>query len=345
MLHPLLHPVSYVCICMVSRRWRGRSGLLAVAGTVPAGLHLYIAPIGLGDLNGAKFYGGIQTNIGGDPVCGSGSGNGSGSGSGGGSTGVGKATAGDAAEDPHHRSVEEQSAYHSGCHGAIFSRWSTRNTPVVDLSFVRAAADGRVESAGYEGDFVSGRRPYSWGIGEYTYSIRKTAYEQDADGTEWTWCEATVMDKATLQTTFIAALKFPGKTLQFWGKNSAFIEIYGGGKPIGKKELLALPWMQVTFECPRINGADVELDKIIEAHPSKSGPISPKIMSTEMASSGSIDGGGASAGGDDGDVGFGGEGNGSSSRFAVVCTLNGKGVERTADRRELFACSTTPIVV
>lgn len=177
--------------------------------------------------------------------------------------------------------------------------------------------------------------PYSWGIGEYTYSIRKSTYEQDAVGTEWTWCEATVTDKATLQTTFITALKFPGKRLQFWGKNSAFVEIYGGGSLIGKKELLALPGMQVTFGCPRINGVDVELDKIIEAHPSKSGPISPKIMATEMA----CGGGRGSDGGGSGDGSRGSIGGSGSNRFDVVCTLNGKGVERTVDRRELFVCS------
>lgn len=135
-----------------------------MAGTLPPGLHLYIAPIGLGDLNGTKFYGGIQTNIGGNPVCtSSGSGNGDGGGNGGSGDGSeAAASVGDAAEvsaeDPHNRNQEEQATYHSGVHGAIFSRWSTRSTPVVDLSFVRPAADGLVESAGYEGDFVSGRR-------------------------------------------------------------------------------------------------------------------------------------------------------------------------------------------
>jgi hypothetical protein len=242
------------------------------------------------------------------------------------------------AADPHHRTEQEQAVYHSGVRGAIFSRWSTRDTPV-DLTFVRPASDGFVESAGYEGDFVSGRRPYAWGVGAYTFSVRKTTYERDpVTGAESTWCEASVTDQATKHTTFITSLKFPGRTLAFWPKNSAFVEIYGGGELLSQADLRALPEMQVRFGCPRINGAAVEVDKVVEAHPSEGvPPCSPPIMRTEMQEPlgfGEARSGGG-GGGDDGDDGGDGGGVG-GALHDVVCTLNGMGVERTSNRRDLY---------
>jgi hypothetical protein len=47
----------------------------------------------------------------------------------------------------------------------------------VNLSFVRAASNGLVESAGYEGDFVSGRRPFNWGYGTCGVSGRSFVLE------------------------------------------------------------------------------------------------------------------------------------------------------------------------
>lgn len=148
----------------------------------PAKLNLYIAPIGIGEINQTKFYGGIQSNIGGYAVS---------------------------PDSP-------TGAYHKG-KGAIFSRWDHKD---LDTSFVRPASNGLIEAAGYEGDFASGRRPYAWGEGTYTYSLRKLSYEKDKEGKEWTWVGAFVTDKATGHFTYISSLKFPGRTLAFWGMHS-----------------------------------------------------------------------------------------------------------------------------
>lgn len=210
----------------------------------PSKLNLYIAPIGLGQLNGTNFYGGIQTNIGGNPVS----------------------------------DASPQGAYHKG-KGAIFSRWGNKD---LDTSFVRPAVNGLTEAAGYEGDFASGRRPFPWKAGAYTYAIRKLTYEKDQEGKEWTWVGAFLTEHATRQTVFISALKFPGRTLKFWGRHSAFIEIYGGKKVV----IADLPKLEVRLGMPRINGQAVEVKQLAVNYPRDQGPASPAIMTTELAPGG-----------------------------------------------------------
>lgn len=210
----------------------------------PAKLNLYIAPIGIGEINETKFYGGIQTNIGGYGVS---------------------------PDSP-------TGAYHKG-KGAIFSRWGHKD---LDTSFVRPAADGLIEAAGYEGDFASGRRPYAWAEGTYTYSLRRLSYEKDKDGREWTWVGAFVSDKSKGDFTYVSSLKFPGRKLAFWGRHSAFIEIYGGKKV----DIAALPPIEVGIGHPRINGKPVEIQRLLLVHPAR-GPVSPPIMDGALSTDGS----------------------------------------------------------
>lgn len=210
----------------------------------PAKINLYIAPIGIGQLNETNFYGGIQTNIGGYGVS---------------------------PDSP-------AGAYHKG-KGGIFSRWGNKD---LDTSFVRPAANGLIEAAGYEGDFASGRRPYAWTEGTYTYSLRKLSYEKDKDGREWTWVGAFVSDKSKGDFTFISSLKFPGRTLRFWGRHSAFIEIYGGKKV----DIAMLPALEIAIGHPRVNGRPVDIRRLSLVHPQR-GPVSPPIMDGALSADGS----------------------------------------------------------
>jgi hypothetical protein len=210
----------------------------------PAKINLYIAPIGIGQLNDTNFYGGIQTNIGGYGVS------------------------PDSPGGPYHKGK-----------GAIFSRWGNKD---LDTSFVRPAANGLIEAAGYEGDFASGRRPYAWTEGTYTYSLRKLSYEKDKDGKEWTWVGAFVSDKSKGDFTFVSALKFPGRTLRFWGRHSAFVEIYGGKKV----DIAALPALEVGIGHPRINGRPADIRRLSLVHPQR-GPVSPPILSGALSADGS----------------------------------------------------------
>lgn len=204
-------------------------------------INLYIAPIGLGKLNGFNFYGGYQTNTGGFP-----------------------------ASDPSPQYVPPNGK------GAIFSRWGEKG---IDRNFVRPVADGFFEAADYEGDFASGRRPYAWTKGRYVFSVRKLDYEMDAQGKEWTWVGAYSEEVSTGVTTFITALKFPGKTLTLGSAHSSFVEIYGGKEVV----ITDLPELEVLIGAPRINGKKVPMDELVVVFPKIGQTASPAIMTAELS--------------------------------------------------------------
>ncbi len=205
-----------------------------------AKLNLYIAPIGLGQFNGTAFYGGIQTNSGGWPAA----------------------------------SIDEKRVRDIG-KGAIFSRWGKG---AMSLDNARAAVDGCYESAGYEGDFVSVRRPFNWTAGKYTYRLSKADYEHNKDG-EFTWVSAAVTNCDTGETRFVGSLRFPGKTLKFWNKSSSFVEIYGGKKV----EISELPALEVRIAAtPRINGKPAATKKLSVVFPEEGISASPALMTAEL---------------------------------------------------------------
>ena len=105
--------------------------------------------------------------------------------------------------------------------GLIFSRWGER-----DLSFARIAdeEEGWTESAGYEGNFISVRRSYGWGVGDYR--MRLAPHGKDDDGE---WYALWITDAATDTTTWAGSLKFPfhNGTTAVRGPTYTTLEIYG----------------------------------------------------------------------------------------------------------------------
>ena len=99
---------------------------------VPETVNLYIAPCGLGELSGIKFYGGLQSNING------------------------------------WQSRTNQTRVHLG-RGGIFSRWGKGKLSVRQA---RGADDSHYEAAGYEGDFVSVRPRTAAGCAAFTRSAK-----------------------------------------------------------------------------------------------------------------------------------------------------------------------------
>ena len=174
--------------------------------------NLYIAPVGLAEINGVAFYGGIQSNING------------------------------------WTSKKNRKRMHPG-QGAIFSRWAKKKNQPIGLEHVRMAANGLCESAGYEGEFASVRRPLNWKKGKYTYSIIKGDRETVKDK-EHTWFHCIVRSHETGNTVYIGSLRFEGKAFSYWNKHAAFVEVYST-KKIPKS---AIPKINVTFEHPYING-------------------------------------------------------------------------------------------
>lgn len=186
---------------------------------LPADVNLYVSPVGVAEINGLQFYGGLQTNI------------------------NGWAT------------KESRERVFPG-RGAIFSRWSSDKKTPIGLGHVRKPADGLCESAGYEGEFCSVRRPFAWGKGTYTYSIVKGDTEL-VDGAAQTWFHCLVRNHADQVTTSIGSLRFEGTDFSYWAKHSAFLEIYSTQKVPRSN----IPRAVVTFGYPRINGGKPPLKR------------------------------------------------------------------------------------
>jgi hypothetical protein len=195
-----------------------------ISHDIPAETYnLYISPFS-GTINDTLIYGGIQTNVNGWNAM-----------------------------EP-----KDQKRLHGGP-GFIFSRWSKK--PDLTLADVRATPGGFVEAAGYEGNFVSGRRPYPWTAGKYTYSLRRMDTEV-TDGAARTWIGAFVKEHKSGKEIFVAALRFPGDSLTHAGKNAAFLEFYAT-ETIHKAPAIAnLPPLEVKFSNLRFDGAPADLAKV-----------------------------------------------------------------------------------
>ncbi|MBL9114666.1 MAG: hypothetical protein JNJ83_06625 [Verrucomicrobiaceae bacterium] len=196
---------------------------------VPTDYNLYISPCGIAKINGLQFYGGIQTNINGW---------------------VNK---------------DSRERVHRG-KGGIFSRWSSDKTTPIGLEHVRTVAeDCLVESAGYEGEFASVRRPFIWTKGTYTWCIEKSS----SDG-KGTWFTCKIRDqRGSLHE--VGSLRFEGTDFTFWDKHSAFVEVYSTAK-IPKS---GIPKVNVTFGWPRLNGTKVPIKGARAYYPNQGGPDSP----------------------------------------------------------------------
>ena len=200
---------------------------------VPSTYNLYVSPCGIAQISGMDFYGGLQSNI----------------------NGWANAT--------NHTRV------HPG-KGAIFSRWSSDKKTPVSLDHVRTGGpDCLVESAGYEGEFASVRRPFAWTKGTYTYQISKGATEI-ADGKSNTWFNCRVKDSHG-QVLEVGSLRFEGSDFTFWARHSAFIEVYSTEKIPHS----GIPKVNVTFGWPRVNGEKPPIKRAHAYYPSKTGPASP----------------------------------------------------------------------
>ncbi|MGY8771078.1 MAG: hypothetical protein ACKVH8_21920 [Pirellulales bacterium] len=197
---------------------------------VSSDINLYIAPIGLGRLSGISFYGGIQTNCNG------------------------------------FLNVEDKQRKHIG-KGAIFSRWGEG---FITPDYCRKEKDGLMESAGYEGDFISVRKPIKWSAGKYTYALRVIKTVEEKDET-YTWVGGFVREHKSDKEFPIGDLRFEGKDLTFWNRHSAFVEVYSTAK-IRKSEI---PTVTIAFDIPRINGKTAAIKDASAYYPNQGTAGSP----------------------------------------------------------------------
>lgn len=208
---------------------------------IPDSYNLYVAPVGIAEINGLRFYGGLQSNINGWV------------------------------------SKESRERVHPG-KGGIFSRWSSDQKTPIGLGHVRMQKDGLCESAGYEGEFCSVRRPYAWSKGTYTYSIVK-GEQETIEGKVHTWFDCKIRSHQTKETTEIGSLRFEGSEFSFWARHAAFVEVYSTSKIRQSR----IPKVVVTFGYPRLNGERPALVKCSANYNVKGSPQCAKASADKSS--------------------------------------------------------------
>ncbi len=131
----------------------------------------------------------------------------------------------------------------------IFSRWDTR-----DLNNVRVPENGYTESAGYEGDFISVRKDYSWTAGNYRARIAA-----DGDDTEGRWFGLWITNKDTSNITWCGSLRFPYKNSKALLDNYSVSVAEIFGKPSQIKPI-EIPKWHVTMQKPVADGSKKPVD-------------------------------------------------------------------------------------
>ncbi len=158
-----------------------------IVGEVPNTVDLYIAPVGIANIGGTEWYGGIQTHAGGWP------------------------TKTDHNIEPIDR-------------GGIFSRWSA-DKKKIPLDFAEGPPGVHYESADYEDNFVSVRNKVDWHAGSYSYIVRR-ARSHPSD-VSFVWFTAYIRNNATGVETEIGSLRFNGPKYDLYPTIAAFVEVYG----------------------------------------------------------------------------------------------------------------------
>jgi hypothetical protein len=207
---------------------------ISIDRDIPETYNLYISPVN-STLNGAGFYGGLQTNING------------------------------------WMSRTDRRRVHRG-KGGIFSRWSEDKMTPIGLDHVDLPVDGLCESAGYEGEFCSVRRPYAWTKGTYVFSLIKeeTVMFRNAPHT---WVALEIAERGRPETFRIGRLLFSGETLALHRNIAAFLEIYSTEKIRASD----VPEATVTLGFPRINGRELPVQGVMTTYPRTGVASSPNV--------------------------------------------------------------------
>jgi hypothetical protein len=150
--------------------------------------------------------------------------------------------------------------------GLIFSRWNERNYDAIQFH----AEDGSCESGGYEGDFISTRRPYKWHNGKYQLRLYKSgnahgdplpdAYTRDDLNYSWgkyehSWIHYEIIDLSIADTFHVGALAFPGSKLKLGPTMAIFIEVWGGPNPVPPENI---PYGVIIIDQFKANGVPLD---------------------------------------------------------------------------------------
>ncbi len=149
--------------------------------------------------------------------------------------------------------------------GIVFNRWDTHDT-----SLARPTTDGWVVTGTILGNFISIRKPYDWGVGDYTVRIAHDGSDNDADGR---WFGMWITDPNGMET-HMGSLKFPlvdGAAPKFNPRGDLYqsmLALLGGGviKPheIPVFEVALSPLFEVALSPPD-EGSGIDPPKRVTA--------------------------------------------------------------------------------
>jgi hypothetical protein len=176
--------------------------------------NLYIAPFGIGEINGVQFYGGIQTNCGGY-------------------------------KDANHK--KNNTPFTAQGRSIIFSRWNETNSEAIKMD------PNGVCEVGDEGDFLSVRNAFKWGVGKYTMTIYATDEKVTINDIVHTWVGMKIYDHQNNQTVNAGYLAFPGEELFLKNELEIFTQTY-----YESKKLDAMPKISMEFSNFLFNDKPVE---------------------------------------------------------------------------------------
>lgn len=158
-----------------------------ISDEIPQNINLYIAPIGLGKLNGVSFYGGLQTNTGG------------------------------------FISKTDQ-RYKNWGRGLLFSRWDERSLDAVSLAdggFCQSAG----YEGDFVG--VRNTYKWSKGLYNIELRVLKPEQLDLPEDKNNTWIGMFIYSYEHSDWKYVGALRFPGKKLTLDKSFASFVEIYG----------------------------------------------------------------------------------------------------------------------
>jgi hypothetical protein len=171
--------------------------------------NLYLAPFGLGAINGVHFYGGIQTHCGGY-------------------------------KDVNHK--KNNSPFTDLGRSIIFSRWDETDGKAIVME-----EGGVCEIGDDEGNFLSVRNRFEWSKGKYTITVYNTSEEIMINEVLHTLVGMKIYDHQTGLTVNAGKLAFPGKELYLKPDMALFAEMYNEPRTLDQTPTLLMKFDNFRF--------------------------------------------------------------------------------------------------
>ena len=171
--------------------------------------NLYIAPFGLGTINGIQFYGGIQTHCGGYT-------------------------------DVNHK--KKKTPFTDLGRAIIFSRWDETQGEAIEME-----KGGVCEIGDYEGNFISVRNHFEWSQGKYTISLNVTDKKVKINDSIHTMVGMWIYSHETGERVNAGYMAFPGDKLYLNSNLAIFAEMYNESRDLEETPKLKMAFNNFLF--------------------------------------------------------------------------------------------------